>query len=309
MNQHDEDILKDFLNLHWLRPEVGPECYFRSKSLDGIDFESPSIDISCGDGQFAFVHMGGKFHEDFDNFGSTLAKEFKHSEFVDIHDSFDENYAVKILKNADKQIDYGTDWKQNLLSKAEKLGLYKNLVLHDNNKTPLPFKDDFFKTIYSNSVYWVDPPQPLLSDIHRMLHPEGRAVLHLFTPFHLETLDELECFLSKEAIDILDRKKRETMKGLRKYNEWKKLIEEAGFKIEEVKNVHPGKLIIDMWNIGLRPIAHLLIQMSESLSDEQRKNIKKEWVDIFFKLFKPLLNLPETYSLENSPYLCFILKK
>jgi hypothetical protein len=66
---------------------------------------------------------------------------------------------------------------------------------------------------------------------------------------------------------------------------------------------------MDIWNIGMRPISHLLIQMSEAMSSEERIKIKKEWVDIFFELFKPLLNLSTQYPLEESPYLLFVLKK
>ena len=46
MSKIKNDLLKQILNLYWLRPEVGPECTFRSISLDGLNFESPSIDIS-----------------------------------------------------------------------------------------------------------------------------------------------------------------------------------------------------------------------------------------------------------------------
>lgn len=308
MSQNKHDLLKQFLDLHWLRPEVGPECTFRSLSLEGLTFDSPSIDISCGDGQFTFVHLGGKFDPSFDNFIGTKAKDFSHSSFVDIHDHFEESYDVKISKQSDYKIDYGTDWKQSLLDKAEKLNLYKNLIVHDNNE-PLPFPDNHFKTIYSNAVYWVEEPTKLLSEIKRILHPDGKAILQLMTPYHLETLDELSSILSEEAISILDRKRRETMPSLKPYSEWKDILTKAGFQINEERNVFPNKMIIDLWNIGFRPIAHLLIQMSDSLTDENRIKIKQEWVDIFYKLFDPLLDLPANYSLENSPYVCFVLKK
>ena len=82
-----------------------------------------------------------------------------------------------------------------------------------------------------------------------------------------------------------------------------------GFKIKEIKNAYPNEFILDIWNIGLRPIAHLLIQMSEALSSEKRLEIKKPWVEIFYKLFKSLLSSPETYKFEKSPYLLFVLEK
>lgn len=302
--------LKNFLNLYWLRPENGLLCTLKSKVFEDIKFEPPSLDISCGDGLFMFLHQGGVFDSDFDYFQSTKAKNFKHTSFVDIYDSYRESeYEVKITKRPGMSIDYGTDWKQALLDKASKLDLYKNLLLHDNNVTPLPVPDNYFNTIYSNSVYWVKNVKNLLTDIYRMIGNNGIAALELMTPFLLETLDEMEGYLSRKGIDILNRKRRETMPGCLGFYEWKKLILECSFKIEEVKCVYPNKILIDIWNIGLRPIAHLLIQMADALSVEERIRIKQEWVEIFFELFKPLLSIKQTYSLERAPYLLFVLKK
>ena len=96
---------------------------------------------------------------------------------------------------------------------------------------------------------------------------------------------------------------------MREYSEWKEIIEKTGFKIKQVDSVYPDKLVMDIWNVGLRPIAHLLIQMSEALNQEERIKIKKEWVEIFFELFKSFLTLKTSYSLENAPYLSFLLEK
>ena len=309
MSETKVEVLKAFLNLFWLRPENGLLCTFKSKVFDDIKFESPSLDISCGDGLFMFLHLGGAFDSDFDYFQSTRAKEFKHSSFIDIYDSYRGDYEVKVTKKSITKIDYGTDWKQALLDKAAKLDLYKNLLLHDNNIVPLPLPDNYFKTIYSNSVYWVRNVESLVSDIYRMLKHNGVAILEVMTPYLLETLDEIEEHLSPEAIAILNRRRRETMSGSREFGEWKDLMLKCGFQIEDIRCVYPDKLLINIWNIGLRPISHLLIQMSDNLSCEERHRIKQEWVKIFFELFKPLLSIGQTYSLERAPYLLFILRK
>lgn len=309
MDSSMEAKLKNFLSLFWLRPENGLLCTFKSQAFEDIKFESPSIDISCGDGLFMFIHLGGTFESDFDYFQSTRAKEFKHSSFVDIYDSYQKNYEVRITQRPKTRIDYGTDWKQALLDKASKLNIYEKLILHDNNVIPLPFPDWEFRTVYSNSVYWIKNVENLLSDIHRMLNPNGIAILEVMTPYLLETLDEMTPYLSEEAIAILDRNRRSTMPGSREFSEWRELMLNCSFKIEEVRTVYPSKILIDIWNIGLRPISHLLIQMAEALSSEERRKIKQEWVEIFFELFKPLLSTRETYSLEKAPYLLFVLRK
>lgn len=304
-----EDRLKNYLNLYWLRPENGLICAFKSKVFEDLKFESPSLDLSCGDGLFMAIHQGGVFKDDVDYFISTNASEFSHSKFVDIYNHYEENYEVEYIKKPEIEIDFGCDWKQALLDKASKLGLYKKLILHDNNNLPLPFPDDHFKTIYSNSVYWVKNVEGPIKDLYRITKPGGTVGLELLTPYLLKTLDNFEKFLSAEAIEILNRQRRETMPGLKKYDGWNKIISNTEFEIKEVRSVFPHKMIVDIWNTGLRPISHLLIQMSNALSDEERLKIKNEWIDIFFKLFKPLLNLPETFTLENSPYLYYILKK
>jgi len=301
--------LRNYLNLYWLRPENGLLMTFKSKAYDQLKFESPSLDLSCGDGLFQVIHLGGVFDEDFDYFKSTKAREFSHEKFVDIYDHFDPNYEVNFVKKPEIQIDYGADWKQALLDKAKKTGLFKNLVLHNNNNLPLPFNDNYFKTIYSNSVYWIENVEGLIKDLYRITQLGGTVGLELLTPYLLETLDELEDFLSKEAVSILNRQRRETMPGLKDYNEWKKIVENAGFTIEEATSTYPNKIIVDIWNIGLRPISHLLIQMVEPLSPEERIRIKREWVDIFYELFKPLLYIKENYTFEKAPYLYFQLKK
>lgn len=276
--------------------------------MEDIKFESPSLDLSCGDGMYMFTHLGGTFSDNFDYFKSTQAEKFSHDSFVDIYDAFDPNYSPEIISPPKSQIDYGTDWKQTLLNKAATLNIYKNLILHDNNKK-LPFEDNFFKTIYSNSIYWVETIDFLIADLYRILRPDGTLVLQIMTPYHHETLDKLDNLFSKEAIDILDRQRRDSYKGLKTYDEWIKLFKKAGFKIKETRNVYPNEFILDLWNIGLRPIAHLLIQMNDALSPEKRLQIKKPWVDIFFKLFKPLLFSQESFKFEKSPYLLFILEK
>ncbi len=301
--------LKNFLNLYWLRPENGLITPFKSKAFENVKFESPSLDLSCGDGLFMAIHLGANFDDDFDYFKSTKAAEFNHKKIVDIFDDYDENYEVKFVKKHQMKIDYGSDWKQSLLDKAKKLDLYKNLVLHDNNNIPLPFEDNFFKTIYSNSVYWVKEPEKLINDIFRITSPGGICALEVGTTNRYEILDALEKYLSPTAISILDRKRRENAKGLKDLSEWKEIIQKSGFEILEVKSVYPHKMLMDIWNIGLRPISHLLIQMSDSLEPKKRRKIKQEWVEIFYELFKPLLTIKESYSLENAPYLSFILKK
>lgn len=312
MENNEENLeqkLSKFLSLYWLRPENGLITTFKSKAIENLEIRSPSLDISCGDGMYMAIHLGAEFEFSFDFFKSTRAKDFSHSNFIDIFDTIDNDYEVNFIKKSNIQFDYGIDWKQKLLDKAQKTEIYKNLILHDNNITPLPFEDDFFMTIHSNSVYWINEPEKLISEIYRITKPGGNVSLELLTPHRYETLIKLEKYLNDEAIGILDRKRRANTTGMREYGEWKNMLENAGFKIKQVESVYPDKIIMDIWNIGFRPIAHLLIQMADSVDPNEKLRIKKEWVDIFLKIFRPLLNLKTSYSLTNAPYLSFLLEK
>ena len=304
-----EEKLFNYLSLFWLRPENGLLTTFKSRVFEDLELAQPSIDISCADGLFMFLHLGGEFEFEFDIFRSTKASQFRHDKFVDIFDHYDSSYQVPVKKRPSCKISVGTDWKQDLLKKAQPLDLYDKLVLHDNNQLPLPFEDDSFQTAYSNSLYWVKNVQPLLGEVRRILVPGGRAILEMKTPSLLKTLDELEKYLSPEAVALLNRQRRETMPGSFEVARWKEMIKELGFRIEDIRPVYPSKVLIDIWNVGLRPVAHLLVQMTDSLPGEQRSRIKKEWVDIFYTLAKPLLNIAPDYSLEDAPYVCFVLKK
>ena len=85
INNSLEDKLRSFLQLYWIRPENGLLTTFKSKIIEGYPFLSPSLDISCGDGLFMFLHLGGSFGFDFDYFKDTKAKDFSHESFVDIY--------------------------------------------------------------------------------------------------------------------------------------------------------------------------------------------------------------------------------
>ena len=129
------------------------------------------------------------------------------------------------------------------------------------------------------------------------------------TPLLLSTLDRLAPLLSKKAISILDRKRSDTMRGSCAVSDWERLLKNAGFKVDYVESVFPTENLIDIWNIGFRPISHLLIQMSEELPVQRRAEIKAEWIEIFFEIMLPLVSLPNTCPIDRAPYAIFIASK
>ncbi len=311
MTQFSSEVFKAFLSLCWLRPENGALAYYQSRSWKDVKVKGPCIDISTGDGFSIFLHCGGRFHESFDFFSNnTAARRFSHDKFIDIYDRIDKSFNPLIKKQAITHFTVGTDWKKNLLEKARRLRFFEKTVLHDNNILPLPFEDNAFKLVHSNAIYWTKNPVELMKDVHRILDRDSTAVFEVCTPRMLSTLQTLKPMLSRRALSILDRKRSQEMKVLNADEaDWRIWIKEAGFTIEEVRVAWPTQAITDVWNIGLRPIAHLLIRMVEQMPLGERHKIKEEWTQIFFDLLVPVCENFPRLKLDKAPYITYILRK
>ena len=151
--EYNPTIAKQFMSLYWLRPENGLLTYFKSQCFSHLPPISPSLDISCGDGLFMFLHLEGMLDIKTDYFTETRANEFPHDNQIDIFDTDNASYSPSIIKPSKYNITHGTDWKANLLNKSSKLNLYKNLHLHDNNSVPFPFESNHFELVCSTFYY------------------------------------------------------------------------------------------------------------------------------------------------------------
>ncbi len=170
--------LRSYLNAYWLRPENAFWMTLRSLTLSRCHANSPSIDISCGDGVFSFLHAGGEFDPSFDVFGAVTGLDRATGEHVDIFDTVVEHYEPAVVRRPDRHVDVGTDFKVSMLAKADALRFYHRLLEHDNN-LPLPFDDDAFASVYCNSAYWVRNIDPFLSELRRITRPHGRIILQV----------------------------------------------------------------------------------------------------------------------------------
>jgi len=279
--------LDRFLNVYWLRPENALWRATTCGVLTDIDYEKPSLDLSCGDGVYSFIQAGGVFSTEFDIFGAVDNLE-QFFENADIYNATSEQYDPQIVKRPAHTISVGTDWKPALLDKAAELDFYDELVEHDNND-PLPFEDDHFRTVFSNSVYWVENIDLHLREIKRVTHPEGKAILVLKTDDvtnFLETLWEYESILGSDLIETLDRGRSKNKKHLHDDSGWTQRLHDAGLEVIErrptVTQFHG-----QMWDIGLRPISPHLIEMAYSLPPERRRAIKEDWLNTWERLLKP----------------------
>lgn len=304
------DWLEEFLNVYWLRPENAIWRTLNCHAMQDIDFKEPSLDLSCGDGVFSFLRAGGKFGTDFDIFqGTDYLDNFFDNK--DIYNSIPDNYDPKIEKEPEYQITVGTDWKEALLEKADRLNLYKELKQHDNNE-PLPFEDDRFRTIFTNSAYWIENIDLHLSEINRILHPEGKAILVLKTPTIHHFLETLEAThgeqLGTEFIDILDRGRRNNKQHLHNREGWTNKLEDAGFDTVDCRT-SVTSLHAAMWDVGLRPISPHLIEMAYSLDEQRRVEIKRDWLETWEELLSPFCDTSLALDQQpEAPELIFVVE-
>lgn len=289
-----QHYLKQFLNFLWLRPEnalllaIRAHCY--QSTLDRFGDGKGTIDVSCGDGIFSFVTLGGELSVDSDKFQAVNTKNtFREGNF-DTFDFFDDSYHVEVSKKPLKNYEFGTDWKENLLKKAAKLNFYSNLLPHDNNK-PLPYATESMNFVYSNSAYWVDQFEKHLNDLSRITKKGGQVVLEMkTTAIKNYTSASYLPFMGKRFHEIVDAGRLSTWKGLRSKEEILSILERIkGLKIKSVRPVY-GDVLGMMWDVGLRPLYNPLVKMANQLKGENRNEIKAEWCQILYELFADLIS-------------------
>ena len=279
-------ILREFLNAFWLRPEVALIKTHEYLALKQLHVNEPSLDIGCGDGIFSFISSGGRFGLGFDMYQNVKGTD-QFFKGVDVFDHFDENdFTIDIVQKPNEQITYGLDHKATLLAKASKLGLYKNTIHSDANES-IPLKSNSINTVFCNILYILEEVDGLLNETHRILSDSGRFILQL--PERRAEEAMVHHFYKNygwEWAKLIDREKYAITyppyhKHEREY--WDELLSRAGFGIVEEVKLRPD-LVHIMWDIGLRPLFPALMEMYRRLGDTDRLEVKRVWVDTLYEV-------------------------
>lgn len=291
------ELLERFLNAYWLRPENAYWMTLRSETLARVPLNAPVVDVCCGDGVFLFLHAGGVFDAAFDVFQSVGALDRVHSSHADMFDHVTAGYAPAIVRPPSRTIHSGLDAKQALLNKARALGLYKQLIEHDANQR-LPFGDASFETVYCNAAYWVEQIDGFLRELRRITRPGGRMILQVKLEAMREyNLSPFRAQLGQRFLDILARGRLDTWPTLGDRGAWERRFKSAELNIvEEVPFVTATHARI--WDVGLRPIAPLLVRLANGVSIADRLAVKRDWVSLMLDLCLPLCD-PE-FRLESA---------
>ncbi|MGB2987215.1 MAG: class I SAM-dependent methyltransferase [Phycisphaerae bacterium] len=281
------ELLRRFVQAYWLRPENAFWMTLRSELLSRCPLEHPSVDLACGDGVFSFLHCGGVFDPAFDVFTSVGGLDRVRDQHGDMFDHVSDAYQPPIVSRPTDTIDVGTDLKPALLAKAKQLHLYGRLAEHDNNQ-PLPFEDNAFQTVYCNAAYWVADIDRFLAEMNRITRPGGRVILQVkLDSMRRYTLGAYRNILGDQFLDIVERGRMESWPTIASQSTWETRFAAAEFSIKctapFITQTHAH-----IWDIGLRPIAPMLVKMVNALTSATRAAIKKDWVDLFCELLAPL---------------------
>ena len=286
------DILREFLNAFWLRPEVALIKTHEYMALQRLPFTEPSIDIGCGDGIFSFIAAGGRFGPDFDMYQNVTGTE-QFFKGVDVFDHYDEKqFGIDIAQPPQRKITHGLDHKASLIAKASHLGLYENTIVSDANES-IPLEDKSVTTAFCNILYILEQLDGLLAETHRILKDDGRFIVQLPEARAEEVM--IHHHFEKHAWEwarLIDRNKYATTypryhKHERGY--WDDLLAKAGFRVAEEVELRPD-LVHVMWDIGLRPLFPALMEMYRRLADTDRREVKKVWVDTLYEVLVHFCN-------------------
>ncbi len=313
MSEHSRDYLRQFMKVFWLRPETALWRACDCMALNDVQFLSPMADVGCGDGLFSFTRAGGELDASYDMF-SHVAGLDTFFDKVDIYNHFEESgIAPIVVRKPDYQFDIGVDHKEALLQKAFSLGLYKKVAQADANKS-LPLEDNTYRTIFSNILYWLDDFPVTLTEMRRALTDDGKIILHVpnntlrdysfYQRLHVRTGDP-----KWEWLHLIDRGRSDNIRQCLSYEEWSEIFKKAGLRIVHHRN-YLSKLLLEAWDIGLRPISPFLIEMANEMAAERRKDIKLRWIEELLPLIRPFCTLQSPDDAAHPPgFHLFVLEK
>jgi SAM-dependent methyltransferase len=280
-------LLRAYMQAYWLRPENAMWMTLRSEALATSGLPAPAIDLGCGDGIFMFLHCGGRLDPDFDVFAAVSRLDDVARNHADMFDHVDEDYAPETVRRPARSIDCGTDLKSSMLAKAQRLGLYGRFVLHDNNN-PLPFDNESFRSVYCNAAYWVENIDDFLRELRRIVRPDGRVVLHVKSDAMRDyTLERHRDALGDRFLDLIGRGRMDCWPSLASRSVWERRFAAAGLHIESA-TPFATRTHAHIWDIGLRPLAPMLVKMANALPPPDRAAIKRDWVATLMELALPL---------------------
>lgn len=285
-----KSYLEQLLRIHWLRPETALWRTFDCLLMEKYgDISGRSVDLGCGDGTMSFVMAGGVI-DNYDVF-MDVGKLQDYNAGADIYNNNTEISLDTRMTDLRYSYELGIDHKDGLIDKAKRFSpFYKDNLVFDLNKK-LPFEADYFDTSFSNILYWLDDMASTLSGWRRVIKKEGK--LYVFVP-NANFKEKAWLYYSaphaddNKYLNYFDRGYNALIHHCYDTAQWTEIFRKNGFTVMD-HHLYLTNPVMDIWNIGTRPIAPLLINMANHLSPESRESSKSEWIDYFSRFLTPLI--------------------
>jgi SAM-dependent methyltransferase len=289
MDRTIRNYLEQLLGMFWLRPET---ALWRTLDCMLMHKEAPKgrgADFGCGDGLLSYVMAGGRVRN-YDVF-MNVANRGAFRKGADIYNS-----KARIKPQADGsslryKYAYGIDHKAGLIDKAGKYeGFYGATLIRDLNRE-LPFNKGHFDWGFSNILYWLNEPGKVLKEWGRVIKKSGK--LYLFVPN--ENFKERAWLYykaphkgEKAYLNYFDRGYNSLIHHYYTGARWERMFKKSGYRVVSHRP-YMSSAVMDIWNIGTRPISHLLIDMAARLKGADRNAVKSEWIKFFRGFFEPII--------------------
>jgi len=299
-------LVENFLNFYWARPETVIWRSLDAIVLKQFEFSNPMLDIGCGDGSFSFTNFEGEVSHSFDSY-KNMSNTEGFFDGKDIHDQFI-GEKPQITKNPRMKIDTGIDWKENLLKKAKSLELYNKVIRHDANTT-LPFEDNEFETIFSNTFYWLDDIEHIFKEAKRVCRDNGKIIVCVPDEKFKQSLIYTYFLENNQSwAKILDRGISSNIKHCYSGKKWEEIFSNLNLKIENHVN-YLSENLIRFWSIGLRPYSPYMIEMANKLKPEERIDIKKRMINEISPLIQSYVEYELSLINQKNCFHAFVLTK
>lgn len=189
------------------------------------------------------------------------------------------------------------------MDKAKALGLYETLIIHDAN-TPLPLADASVSTLFSNILCWFDRVDAALAEIARVLTPKGSATVLVPDAALRDFYIHYRYVVGRgwNWMSLLDMRRHSHIRHQLPQAEWERRFRAAGLRVKDHRAYLSSRLI-EIHEVGLRPLSPVLIKMANRLMATDRLEIKREWVECCMALALPMFtsgwledsSLPRTF--------------
>lgn len=235
-------LLKRYFQVYWLKPFDAINDTANAVSLLNFDWASQNsiLEIGGGDGIFSFIMHGGEF-----NFINDRYDQVDLLNKGDIYDFFSEKGAkFKIKTFPTLNYDMGVDLKMSHVFKAKETMLYKNNNIISSHPEDMPIKNDSFDTVFLYTFHGLVDYDRTLREIRRIISENGTLLMLVFN----DVVDnhficyKLSKFFEKRNSTLsgyfkkLDGGRYDEIANVfsKNFEEWKLILNEAGFEIKQV---------------------------------------------------------------------------